>query len=481
MKFVGKHNTPNNMSKRLSSLIKNTSVLGLGTLCTKGIMFIMTPLFTRWLTQEDYGTFDLLMTYVTLIIPVASANIGESLFRYLLDSDDDKKRQSLVSTAAVFFFVTASVLFLATVIFSFVSDFSSLISSFVLYLIVELFLNFTTRLLRGLKLLDKYTIGNIIYVSMVAIFTFIMVAILSFGLPGMFIAYSIADVISIMTMLVISRSTKLFRIRSAKISVLKDMINYSLPLVPTSISWWVANVSDRTIVTIILGAEANAIYAIANKIPNLCTSLFSVFDLSWQQNASETLKDSDHDLYFTKVMNGTIVVIGSFCVLILGLNYWIIDLLFMEDYFFAYYLSPILVLAIFFSVWAQFLGGIYIAQKRSKASGVTATGAAIVNIACCLILVPHIGLFGAPLATLLSYFVLFLIRYCSVKRSVRLKISKTSLAVCALVVLFAVFSYVQSITIMKLMIIPASVVFLGFNYRAIRQSLKSAGFNKRRR
>ena len=76
------------MKDRKKSLIKNTTILSFGMLCTKGITFITTPLFTRWLSQVEYGTFDLMVTYITLLIPIVTLSSGEAVFRFILDETD---------------------------------------------------------------------------------------------------------------------------------------------------------------------------------------------------------------------------------------------------------------------------------------------------------------------------------------------------------------------------------------------------------
>ena len=58
------------------------------------------------------------------------------------------------------------------------------------------------------------------------------------------------------------------------------MYQYSIPLVPNGISWWIVNVSDRTIITAIIGTAANGIYAVSNKFPTILSSLLGIFNLS---------------------------------------------------------------------------------------------------------------------------------------------------------------------------------------------------------
>ena len=53
---------------RKTELAKNTAILTVGKLCTQCISFFLLPLYTAILSTEEYGTFDLLVTYSTLLL-----------------------------------------------------------------------------------------------------------------------------------------------------------------------------------------------------------------------------------------------------------------------------------------------------------------------------------------------------------------------------------------------------------------------------
>ena len=127
------------------------------------------------------------------------------------------------------------------------------------------------------------------------------------------------------------------------------MLKYSLPMIPNTLSWWIVDASDRTIVSSILGSSTNAILAVAHKIPNLCQTIFSVFHMSWQENATETINDKDRDKYYSSIMNNMFVILTSICILILSGNFIIFKVLFTEEYFAAYYQVPILMVSIVLS------------------------------------------------------------------------------------------------------------------------------------
>lgn len=53
-----------------------------------------------------------------------------------------------------------------------------------------------------------------------------------------------------------------------------------MPIVPSSIALWVVNLSDRLIIINFMGAAANGIYAVANKIPSLYSAAYGI--LIWR-------------------------------------------------------------------------------------------------------------------------------------------------------------------------------------------------------
>ena len=69
---------------------------------------------------------------------------------------------------------------------------------------------------------------------------------------------------------------------------------------------------------------------------------------------------------------------------------------------------------------ASFLGSIYTCGKQTKMLFVTSVISAGVNFVLNLILIPFVGLFGAALATIICYMVVFFIRYFDSKKILEL-------------------------------------------------------------
>ena len=75
-----------------------------------------------------------------------------------------------------------------------------------------------------------------------------------------------------------------------------------------------------------------------------------------------------------------------------------------------------------FTTLSSYLAGIYIADKRTKAIGITTTIAATINLGIDLILIPSIGMWAASLSTLVGYLFLFIYRIIDLRKYHKLTI-----------------------------------------------------------
>ena len=82
-------------------LMKNTIIFTLGNFGSKLISFFLIPLYTNVLTTTEYGVVDLVVTVVTVAVPVLTLNISESVMRFALDKDADKQKITQIGTGVL--------------------------------------------------------------------------------------------------------------------------------------------------------------------------------------------------------------------------------------------------------------------------------------------------------------------------------------------------------------------------------------------
>lgn len=181
--------------------------------------------------------------------------------------------------------------------------------------------------------------------------------------------------------------------------------------------------SDRLVISVAMGVSSNAIYAVANKIPQLLTTAQSASTMAWQESASLAADDADKSEYYSG-MFGIMYnfYVGCFSTLI-GLTPILFKVLIKGKYYDAYYQMPILFFGVFFNCLTAYLGGIYIAHKRTRSVGVTTVVAAAINLIIDIAFVNKIGIYAASLSTLISYLLLFIFRMVDVRKIVYIRIN----------------------------------------------------------
>ena len=84
----------------LGKLAKDSSIYLLGSLATRAVGIIMTPIYTRFLTPAEYGTVELLeLCTQVVVIAVGIQAIGDSMVRVYHDYRDEDSRRAVISTA----------------------------------------------------------------------------------------------------------------------------------------------------------------------------------------------------------------------------------------------------------------------------------------------------------------------------------------------------------------------------------------------
>ncbi len=460
---------------RESKLAKNTLIISIGTFLPKLASFITLPILTGCLTKEEYGTYDLITVLVSLLLPTVTLQIQVAAFRFLIDCRDDEKRISSIVTNILAFIVPTS-LTAVVVLFFVMFKIDVWVRLFIcLYFAADIFVNAARQIARGLDKNMSYSLSAIFSAAGKIIFTLVCVYYLRMGLLGTTIALFAASTFSLIYLLLRARLFRFVDPRSFDRQLLVEMLKYSWPMIPNSLSNWVMRVSDRFVVTAVMGVSANAIYAVANKLPSLLYIAQNTFTLAWQENASLVSKDKDASEYYSLMFRTMYDLMAGSLGLLIAATPILFKILIRGDYGEAYFQMPILFLGMFFFSMSTYLGGIYVAYMKSRSVGLTTTVAAIVNLVTDIASIKWIGLYAASGSTLVAYIFLFVYRAIDVQKIIRVKIGIMHCSlVLAVMILESVLCYMQRTVLDVINLIVGICVFLVLNKSFVRAVLKKA-------
>lgn len=442
---------------REKEFVKNSIVLSFGTVVPKLASIVTLPIITSCLTKAEYGTYDLITVLVSLILPVATLQMQAAAFRFLLKVKGDVKKQKRVITNITLFTIPVSIIVLF--IFYWVLNLSSITRLLVtLYFFVDIILNTFKQIARGLGHNEVYSIGTIINSFVEMLLTALLLLGLDKGLNGVLISMASSQICAILFVTIKIRLLSYIDIRLFSISKIKEMIAYSWPMIPNSLSSWVMRLSDRLILTWVLGVEANAVYAVANKLPNIFSLFQSSFSLAWQENATVAVKDDDSSRYYGKMFEDIFDVLVGFMAILIAFTPIIFKILIRGDYDDAYNHMPILYLAVMFAAISSFLGGIYIAHMRSRDIGITTTIAAGINFVFNIIFVRVIGIYAASLSTLISYMILSGYRMIDVQKFQKISFNYKKIIIELIILSLFSFACFMRITLIDIINMIASLI-----------------------
>lgn len=401
---------------REKELVKNTLILSLGKMLPKMTAFITLPILTAKLTKVEYGTYDLISTLIMLVIPIATLQIQSAAFRFLIDCrGNEKKIESIISNI---FAVTIPVTLIVSLLIQiFFKDFSIIVRGLIaVYFFVDTFYIVCGQIIRGIGKNKEYSLTSVIVSVINMSCILILVQIYEKGISGVLIALVLANTIGAIFLFVKGQVHRYIRISSISWIKIKELLSYSWPMIPNNLSTWVLKVSDRLVITAFLGVEMNAVYAVANKIPNLLAMAQSIMVMAWQENASMAVKDADATDYYSNMLDSVFDLMYGVTVVLIAATPLIFRILIRGDYNEAYYQMPVLILAMFFFVMSSFFGGIYIAHKKTTNVGISTMVAAIINIVFDLIFINIVGIWAGSISTLVAYVFLYFYRVLNVQK-----------------------------------------------------------------
>lgn len=425
------------MKNKYKYLLKNFGILTISSFGSKILSLILVPIYTSFLTTAEFGVFDIYTTTITLLIPVLTLYIAESVLRFSLDNNYDKKILwtagfKVALFACMFFsFLTAlNYVFRAFPVFA---DHSiELVCLFVGTLLYDLF----TRFARGLDKVICIGIAGILNSVILLTLNIIFLTYFKFGLNGYLWAYCISYFVPIIYLCFALRIWNFFSLKSSSI-IIKEMIKYSAPLVMDTVGWWVNNASDRYIVTWICGLSINGIYSVSYKIPSILNMINSIFGQAWTMSAVKEFDDDEaRDEFYRniyKIYNCGMVVV---CSLLIVFDKTIAKIIFINDFYEGWKYAPFLMISVVFSALMVVMGGVFLAAKKTNELGIMTMMGAVINTILNIYLVNAIGAIGAAISTMITYVFVWVIRLIKIREIARLNIRIKRDVVSYLILLF---------------------------------------------
>ena len=243
------------------------------------------------------------------------------------------------------------------------------------------------------------------------------VVVMKMGIDGIFLSNILSKVFGLA---VGEARTGLFRkylnLRYADGALGKELLKFSLPMIPTAVCWWLIGSSNRFFIKEFIGLEANGLYAVAARMTTMLHILGTIFHQAWQEHAFKQYNSPDRDSYFSSIFNNFIffyIISAIAFIFVVKLIFpWLIGPNYQGAINFVYLLTVSTILA----GMSSFFDIAYQCAKETKRSMSAVFVNAVAVLALNFILIKPLGVNGVILSIIITYFFYFAYRYYDTRR-----------------------------------------------------------------
>jgi len=396
------------MFESIKKFFKATIIYGFIGSFKSFIEFLLLPIYARFLSPSDFGRLDILMVFFMIGIAFAILELHNAVFRFFFDNESLSYRRKVVTTATLTMALNGFVIFLLILAFARPiatltldsQGFSYLFIIIGIYLFLNSIVTVPTALLRIENQPVKFTLVSLLQIITSLIGIIVFVVILRWGIAGILAAKIVSIVIALPIYLYLGRKYWRFYF---DISLLRNMLKFSLPLIPAGAALWGINTLSRLFMLQYLSIDQIGLFSIAMKFVIIITLFVLAFQLAWPQFAFVNMNTGESRAMFGQIFN-IFSAAGLWLVLFLTLFAGaFIHITMTPEFYPAIKAILPLSLGMFgYGLFYFFTTGVVISKTTSKIIPSIAM-AILINIIFNIILTPRYGFLGTAWAMTFSY------------------------------------------------------------------------------
>lgn len=374
---------------------------------TQLLNLVIIPLYTRHLSVNEVGQYNLIISIQSLLSIIFTLGIFSGMTRYFNEVEDSLSlKNNALFFSIVWGFFILGISYLTAPLLShliFVNDPQGI--SYILCVvgmtladcIIVIFINYYSMEFKALK-------SSIIGVANMVIklgLTWYFLDILNKNMIGLLQAQLIASLIILIGLIIADIKEIKLRINLIEIRM---MLKYGVGLAPGQLSFWILSLIDRFFINQMIDVRTVGIYSMAYKIGMLINPVFIFpFTKVFTPIKYSVYKRSD-GLQKIKQFYKIYIAFGWLFILLVSLHAKIaLNVLTTSEYLSGYTLVPLIVFSYFLWGLGEFYAlGLHIANKSLDHSKIVSI-AALTNIGLNFMLIPLFSMWGAAIATIISY------------------------------------------------------------------------------
>jgi len=405
---------------------KDSVIYGLSSYLSLIAAFILTPIYTRIFSKEDYGIMDLFSTWNNFFILIIPLGLSTAILRMYHDfSDDLEKMKKHLGTLLMSLLFSCTIYVFVLLVFPdwvLGNYYKSSLNTDIYYLSIGIivFTVFTTYFQAINRIqFNRFTFLtiNLLVFLLISILGFVLVVLFGFGINGFFIASFIATGIGFVLSIILGRKNIYF---SFDFAILQDSLKYSLPLLMVVILIKLTFIVDRIIINNLLDLKSIGDYSIIMRIGNVFQLFVGAFTTAWFPYAMSIIKNKDRNDIYGRGFEYYLLIFSilAFCIMLFNKE---VILFFAPSYLNIESIVYIVIPTGLIGGTSYFLGlGLHI-NKKTIYFIYSALISFLVNVTVSIFLAKHFGLIGIAIGSLFAILAWVLAEYYFSFKFVKLK------------------------------------------------------------
>lgn len=393
---------------------KDVGFIGAVQVLTSLGTFFLLPIITKTLGTYDYGLWAQINTTVSLISPLALMGLSMGFVRFLSSETEIKIIREAVYS--ILFFVTISGLLASFLLYTFAEPlatfgfkdphatyFIQAGSLLILLSVIESISLFYFRIFRQIQTFSYLTL----FETFGKLFFILFLLKMGYGLLGVIAATLLVQGFIFLISLLMIISQIGFVI--PRFTYIKEYLQFSLPLTPNSLVRWITESSDRYMVTYFLGLGSVGVYSAACSIGSLIQLFVSSLQLILLPELSKLFDENKMDevrIYMSHSLRYFLLISIPAVFGLSALAKPLLGILTTDDFLSGWVVIPIIAFSGLLAGIFQIFVNTMLLIKQTKTTTYINVVAAVSNVLINLLLIPSIGIVGASLSTLFSYFLM---------------------------------------------------------------------------
>lgn len=440
---------------KYKNLALNAGLFAVNAFATKFVVFLLVPLYTYFMTSEEYGVTDMSLTVISLVTPLATLSMADAAVRFIVGDREREGDYAVVALAVTCVSIVAVALLTPVLDLPVFGGLGGYKAEFVLAYASSAILQLCSEVARGRGEVRLIPVCAAVSSLATCACAGVLVGLCGLAVDGYFISVTVGPVLAVLVYLtfgglgglIASGMRSMARgggLRMRLKGALRPMLKYSLPLIPNSLFWWVGTSINRFFITGMLGIGASGMFAAAGKVPGLVNTAYSVFQQAWQLSAFQEAKEEGLERFFSQVFRALQALMLVLCSA-LSLFAPVVAILFLQGEFYdAWPLMTVLLLANLLNVFNAFFGTVYTTTMHTGYIMKTTVCGAVACVALTPLLIVPFGVVGACIASCAGNALVLLMRAVDSRRFLKVDAGWRFLLPClALVALQAVLTLVQ--------------------------------------